>query len=221
MGLAEQTSLVKLYDFPAAPSPRKVLLFMAEKRIDIPRVILDLRAGAQHDPEFLARNPGGTVPVLELDDGTCLTESLAICQYLEALHPEPNLFGEDAYERALVSMWNDIATLEGYTAIQESLRNRSPGFAGRALPGPLPCPQIPELVERGERRASAFFDRLELRLRDSEFVACGRYTYADIAAYVYATFAERAFKRSPANGRPALDRWMRAVESRPAVQAVG
>src|SRR5690606_18775284 len=149
--LAELTTAMKLYDFPAAPSPRKVVLFMGEKRIDIPRVILDLRAGAQHEPEFLARNPGATVPVLELDDGTCLTESLAICQYLEALHPEPNLFGEDALERALVSMWNDIATFEGYTAIQEALRNRVSGLADRALPGPLPCPQIPALVERGER----------------------------------------------------------------------
>src|SRR5690606_36052447 len=120
---------------PAAPSPRKVVLFMAEKHIDIPRVILDLRAGEQFDADFLERNPGATVPVLELCDGTCLTESLAICQYLEALHPEPNLFGVDAYERALVSMWNDIATFEGYTAIQEALRNRSSAFAGRALPG--------------------------------------------------------------------------------------
>ncbi|HEX6994411.1 MAG TPA: glutathione S-transferase family protein [Gammaproteobacteria bacterium] len=212
---------MKLYDFPAAPSPRKVILFMAEKRIDIPRVILDLRAGAQHDPDFLARNPSGTVPVLELDDGTCLTESLAICQYLEALHPEPNLFGESALERAQVSMWNDIATLEGYAAIQEALRNRSAAFAGRALPGVLPCAQIPALVERGERRANAFFDRLDARLRESEYVACARYTYADIAAYVYATFAERVFKRSPADRRPSLQRWMQAVEARPAVRAAG
>lgn len=212
---------MKLYDFPAAPSPRKVLLFMAEKRIDIPRVIVDLRSGAQHEPDFLARNPSGTVPVLELDDGTCLTESLAICQYLEALHPEPNLFGEDALERAQISMWNDIATLEGYTAIQEALRNGAAAFAGRAMPGVLSCPQIPALVERGERRAKAFFDRVDRRLRDSEYVACARYTYADIALYVYATSAERVFKRSPADGRPALQRWMHAVEKRPAVRAIG
>ena len=102
-----------------------------------------------------------------------------------------------------------------------SAAERLPGFAGRALPGVLSIAQIPALVERGERRAHAFFDRIDARLRDSEYVACARYTYADIAVYVYATFAERVFKRSPAEGRPALQRWMHAVEARPAVRAAG
>lgn len=212
---------MKLYDFPSAPSPRKVVLFTAEKRIDIPRVIVDLRSNQQLQPDFLARNPSGTVPVLELDDGTCLTESLAICRYLEELHPEPNLFGLDPKERALVLMWNDIATFEGYLAVQEAFRNRTPALAGRALPGVQPCAQIPALVDRGARRAAAFFDRLDKRLESSEFVASHRFTYADIAAYVYATFAERVFKRAPGEGRPALDRWMRSIAARPAVQAIG
>lgn len=211
---------MKLYHFSAAPSPRKVLIFIAEKGIEIPRVSVDLRSLGQHDPAFLAVNPAGTVPALELDDGTCLTESLAICTYLEGLYPEPNLLGRDPKERALVSMWNDIATLEGYLAVQEVLRNRSSAFVGRALPGREPYAQMPALAERGERRTAAFFDRLEERLLASPFIACDRFTYADIAGYVYALFAERALKRSPAENRAGMQRWMQDVAARPAVQSV-
>ena len=103
------------YDFRAAPSPRKVRLFIAEKGIDVPSVQVDLRAQQQHSPGFLARNSGGTVPVLELDDGNCLTESLAICHYLESRFPEPNLMGRDGHEQARVLMWNDILTLDPHS----------------------------------------------------------------------------------------------------------
>lgn len=128
---------MRFYDYSLAPSPRKVRLFIAEKGLSIPTVEVDLRARAQLLPEFLAKNPGATVPVLELDDGTCLTESLAICHYLERVHPEPNLFGHDAKEQALVLMWTDIQTFEGYLGLQSVLRGgRSPAprhsKAGRA-----------------------------------------------------------------------------------------
>jgi glutathione S-transferase len=212
---------VKLYDYPSAPSPRKVRLFVAEKRISVPTVQVDLRAQAQQSPEFLAKNPGGTVPVLELDDGTCLTESLAICQYLEGLHPEPNLFGSDAKERALVSMWNDIQTLEGYLAVQEVLRNAHPAFKGRALGGPVGYEQIPALAERGRQRAELFFDRLEARLGASAFVACERFTYADIVGFVCLEFSVRALRYDPAEKRPQVKRWRDGVAARPAIAAAG
>ncbi|MCC6171579.1 MAG: glutathione S-transferase N-terminal domain-containing protein, partial [Gammaproteobacteria bacterium] len=86
---------MKLYDNAFAPSPRRVRMFAAEKGLEIPRVEIDIAAGANLQPGFLAINPLGEVPVLELDDGTRLTESLAICRYLEALHPQPNLLGRD------------------------------------------------------------------------------------------------------------------------------
>lgn len=212
---------MKFYDFRSAPSPRKVRLFIAEKGLDVPTEQVDLRALAQQQPAFLAKNPGATVPVLELDDGTCLTESLAICHYLEGLHPEPNLMGVDAREQALVLMWNDILTFEGYLALQESLRNGNEAFKGRALPGPVSFEQVPALAERGRRRAAIFFDKLETRLGESEFVAGGRFTYADIVAFVYLGFAPRATGADPLDGRPALKQWSAAVAERPGIRRAG
>lgn len=207
---------MRLYDYVAAPSPQKVRIFAAEKGIDIPTVAIDLRERAQQTPEFLAVNPAGTVPVLELDDGSVLTESLAICRYLEESRPEPVLFGRDARERALVLMWNDVATLEGYLALQEVLRNEHPAFADRALPGPVPYAQISALADRGRARAARFFDRLEARLEATPYLAGDSLSYADIASYVYTVFAKRALGEDVREGRAALTRWHAGLAARPA-----
>jgi glutathione S-transferase len=212
---------MRFYDYRHAPSPRKVRLFIAEKGVDIPTVEVDLRARAQHAPEFLAKNPSGAVPMLELDDGTCLTESLAICHYLEQLLPQPNLMGVDAKEQALVLMWNDIQVFEGYLGIQEVLRNEHEAFKRRGLGGPVSYEQIPALVERGRRRAETFFDRLETRLAQSRFVASQRFTYADIAGFVYLGFAARALGHDPAATRPEVKRWREEIAARPAIAAAG
>jgi glutathione S-transferase len=210
---------MRFYDYSPAPSPRKVRLFIAEKGLTIPTVEVDLRARAQLEPAFLAKNPGATVPVLELDDGTCLTESLAICHYLEGVEPEPNLFGRGAKEQALVLMWTDIQTLEGYLALQEALRNGHPAFKDRGLGGPVGYEQIPALAERGRRRAEIFFNKLETRLGESSYIAGDRYTYADIVGFVYLGFAGRALGgASPLEGRPALRDWHDRVAARPALQ---
>jgi len=213
---------MRFFDYPLAPSPRKVRLFIAEKGLDIPTESVDLRARQQMEPKFLAKNPGATVPVLELDDGTCLTESLAICHYLERVHPEPNLMGRDAKEQALVLMWNDIQTFEGYLGLQEALRNGHEAFKGRGLGGPLSYEQIPALVERGRRRAEVYFNKLETRLGESAFIAGDRFTYADIVGFVYLGFAARAIGgTSPVKGRPALKLWSEQVAARPAIERAG
>lgn len=211
---------MKLYYFPLAPSPRKVGIVVSEKGLDIPTVIVNLREGEHLKESFLSTNAGMTLPVLELDDGTCITESLAISHYLEQLHPEPNLMGVDAKEQALVLMWNDIATLEGYLGIQEAFRN-SPDFAQRrALPGPVAYERIPALVERGQQRIQAFFDKLDRRLSDSAYLACDRYTYADIAGYVYTGFAKRVTGQDPSETREHVRRWAQEIAGRPAVAAI-
>jgi glutathione S-transferase len=212
---------MKLYDYAGAPSPRKVRYFVAEKQLTIPTVEIDLRVKAQQAPEFLAKNPGGTVPVLELDDGTCLTESLAICRYLEGVQPEPNLLGADAKEQALVLMWNDIITFDGYLGLQEALRNGHPAFKGRALGGPVSYEQIPALAERGKQRSDAFFDRLDTRLEARRFVATDRFTYADIVGYVTLEFAPRALRTDPTERRPHLKRWRDEIAARPAIASAG
>lgn len=96
---------MKLYDYKAAPNPRRVRIYMAEKGIDIPLIPVDIMKREQKSPDFLAKNPLGSLPVLELADGTCISESVAICRYLEALYPEPPLFGRTAAEKARIEMW--------------------------------------------------------------------------------------------------------------------
>ena len=95
---------MKIYDSEIAPNPRRVRIFLAEKNVSVPYERIDLRASANRDPAFLKKNPLGLVPVLELDDGTCIAESVAICRYFEEIHPEPPLMGTDARDRALVEM---------------------------------------------------------------------------------------------------------------------
>jgi glutathione S-transferase len=137
---------MKLYDFAPAPNPRRVRIFLAEKGIEVPTEQVDLRARAQHEPAFVARNPSATVPVLELDDGTCISESVAICRYFEALQPEPPLMGEGAREQALVEMWQRRMEIDGMMAAGEAFRNATPGFKDRALAGTAPVAQIAELA---------------------------------------------------------------------------
>lgn len=126
--------------------------------------------------------------------------------------------GRDAKEQALVLMWNDVATLEGYLAAQEVLRNEQPGFAGRALPGPQSYEQIEALIDRGRQRLEHFFDKLDARLGESDYIALDRFTYADLVCYVYKGFAERVTHGDYSEGRDNLKRWADSIAARPAVQ---
>jgi len=158
------------------------------------------------------------VPALVLDDGRVLTESVAICRYLEELHPDPPLFGGDAWERAVVEMWHRRVELEGLQAVADGVRNSSPFFKGRAIAGPVDFEQIPALAERGRQRTALFKTMLDERLADSEFIAGDRFTVADIAALVTCDFA-KVLKMRVANDTPELKRWYDAVSSRPSADA--
>ncbi|HJP38476.1 MAG TPA: glutathione S-transferase family protein [Gammaproteobacteria bacterium] len=209
---------MRLFDFERAPNPRRVRIFIAEKNLDIPRVAIDLFAMEQLAPEFLAINPGGTVPVLETDDGIYISESIAICRYLESLYPEPALFGTEARSAALVLMWNNICENEGYPAVAEILRNLSPGFHQRAFPGPTDFAQIPALVERGRCRAEQFFARIEAQLSSSEFLAGESFSVADITLLALVDFSTWV-DLDAAAGRPALDAWHQNISARPSTNA--
>lgn len=180
---------MKFYDCQTAPSPRRVRMFIAEKGIDIPVVPVDLRNGEQLTEAFRKINPRCTVPVLELDDGTRLNDTLAICHFLECRFPEPNLMGKDGREQALVMNWHEQILTEGYLAGADALRNFSKGFANRAVTGPANFRQIPELAERGRERLQEFMDVLDQRLAESTYVALDRFTMADIGGYVCVDFA--------------------------------
>jgi glutathione S-transferase len=210
---------MRLFDFQRAPNPQRVRIYLAEKGIEVQRVPVNLFRMEQLSPEFLAINPGGTVPVLETDDGVYLTECVAICRYIERLHPEPPcLFGDSPAAEALILMWNNIAENEGLPAVAETLRNLSPGFRHRVFPGPLDIEQIPELVERGRKLAGQFFDRAEQRLDSNPYIAGEHFSFADITLFCvvdFATWVDLDAKQS----RPALDRWYRNVSARPSTAA--
>ena len=205
---------MKFYDCQTAPSPRRVRIFIAEKGIDIETVQVDLAKGEQFSDAYRAINPDCVVPALQLDDGSCISEVTAICQYLEEMYPEPALLGRTPEERAATIMWNAKAEQQGLWACADALRNFAKGLKGRAIPGPDNYEQIPELAERGRKRVAAFLDKLEQRLGSSEFVAGGFYSMADITAMIVVDFAER-LKISPPEEATNLRRWHDAVASRP------
>jgi len=209
---------MKLYDYAMAPNARRVRVFLAEKGIEIEKVNVDLGSREQLRDAYRGVNPRLAVPALVLDDGTVLTESVAICRYLEELHPQPPLFGTDARDKAIVEMWHRRVELEGLQAVAETVRNSVAFFAGRALAGPVDFEQIPALAERGMRRVDLFQEMLDERLAASEFVAGSHYSVVDIAALVACDFA-KVVKKRVGDATPNLKRWYEAVSSRPSAAA--
>jgi glutathione S-transferase len=168
---------MKLYDGGRAPNPRRVRIFLAEKGISVPIERVDLAALEHKSAEFTALNPLQRVPVLVLDDGTVITESIAICRYFEGLRPEPPLFGRGALEIALVEMWNRRVELSLYQAVSAVFRHTHPAMKDLES-------QVPEWGEANRPRVFEFLALLDRELRDRMFVAGDHYTVADITALV-------------------------------------
>jgi len=179
---------MKLYTYDPAPNPRRVALFTQYKGIDIDALQIDLATGEQLGEDYRRINPECTVPALQLDDGTVLTEVIGICTYLEALHPDRPLLGTTPLEKALVISW--VHRLFGgmTMAIAGMLRNRSRAFENRGLPGPLDLPQIPELVERGKLQLRHILPRLDNELAARPWLAGNNFTFADIDLLVAVDF---------------------------------
>ena len=212
---------MKLYDYAHAPNPKRIHIFLAEKGLDMERVEIDLTRKEQLSPEYQEVNPLCQVPVLETDDGTRISECIAICRYLEDLHPEPNLFGAIADERAQVLMWNHIVEQEGMTGLAEALRNRINIFKDHALAGPVNHEQIPELVERGRKRARHFLDFMDRRLTGRDYLALDRFSLADITLRVVVDMAARMaskFHLKVLEDRPSLAAWHARLSERPSLQ---
>ncbi len=209
---------MKLYDYQPAPSPRRVRIYLAEKDLAIPTVQVDLAKRQQFESDFANKNPSYTVPALELDDGTVIGESMAICRYLEALYPDPPLFGTDARSQGLVEMWIRIIEYNGLAAVADMLRNSSEHFADRGLTGASGgIAQIPALVERGQATLSRFFERLDQRLDGREYIV-GSFSVADITALVVIDFA-RWVKQQPAENLANVAAWYERVAARPSARA--
>jgi glutathione S-transferase len=209
---------MKFYDCKTAPSPRRVRIFMSEKGIEIETVQVDLGSGEQFGDAFRAINPDCVVPALELDDGSCISEVVAICHYLEAQHPEPSLLGTTDEERARILMWTIKVEQQGLWSAADAFRNSAKGLKERAATGLVGYPQIPELAERGRGRVEQFFLRLDDQLADNEFVAGDRYSIADIAAMVVVDFAAWIKVSVPDNAMN-MRRWYESVSARQSARA--
>lgn len=203
-----------------APSGLRVDVYLAEKGLTdrVERVSVDLRGREHLEDRFAELNPTRTVPVLELEDGTCIGESIAICRYFEALEPEPPLFGTDAKDQALVEMWNRRIELDGLRQAFDVLRNRAPAFDDRALPGWAEgIPRIEALADRAEKVLARLLTWLDPPLSDHDFVAGDRFSVADITLWVTVRTATRIGLFGEDELEPPLRDWWERVSARPSV----
>lgn len=210
---------MKFYDCAPAPSPRRARIFIGEKGLfdKIEVIQVDLREKQQLTPEFAAINPYLTVPVLELDDGTRLNNTVGIWRYLEETHPQPPLMGRDPLEKALIAQWQWRIEMEGFGAVGECLRNSARGMAGRATTGKHDYQQIPELAERGRLRAARFMENLDEIIGEKPFVVGDAFSIADIDALVYVDFAKWIKVEVPGTCKN-VARWREIVSDRPSAQ---
>ena len=202
---------MKLYDASTAPNPRRVRIFLAEKGISVPVDQVDIVSAQNRSPEFRAKNAMGTLPVLELDDGTTIAESVAICRYFEELQPDPPLMGTDAKDRAAIEMWQRRMEFELFLPITQVFRNGHAFFKGR-------IPQVPEYGVVCRKHAEQRLEWLDGVLADRPFVAGERYTIADITALCAIDFGRVSNIRVTPE-QPNLARWHAAVSSRPSAKA--
>jgi glutathione S-transferase len=202
---------VKIYNSQTAPNPRRVRVFLAEKGIQVPYEEVDIGKAVNRSPEFRKKNPMGTVPVLELDDGTCIAESVAICRYFEETQPAPPLMGMDARDRAVVEMWQRRMEFELLWPVANSFRHRHEFFKGR-------IPQVPEFAEVSRKAAESSLAWLDGVLADRPFIAGERYTIADITALCAVDFG-RVSKLRILPEQQNLARWYEAVSARPSAKA--
>lgn len=203
---------MKLFDGGRAPNPRRVRVFLAEKRIEVPIVPVDMGQMEHRSEEVTRRNPLQRLPVLELDDGTILTESVAICRYFEELHPEPALFGRGALGRAKVEMWNRRMELNFLGCVAAAFRHLHPAMKEWEVP------QIAEWGEANKPKALDFLRLLDGELAAREFVAGDAYSIADITGLIGVQFMKPARIAMP-DDLPNVSRWYAAVSSRPSAMA--
>ncbi|WP_394845833.1 glutathione S-transferase family protein [Pendulispora brunnea] len=202
---------MKLYEFPYAPNPRRVRIFLAEKGIDVPRVHVNLMEKEHLSAAYTKINSLQKVPALELDDGTIITESIAICRYLEELHPTPALFGSTAVERAQVEMWNRRMELQIFNTISTCVFHSDPFFKDSIR-------QVPAMAEAAKLDNPEKWAWLDGELADGRpFVAGKAFSVADITGMV-ACGAADAFK-IPIPDLPHVRRWIDRLRERPSFNA--
>ena len=200
---------MKLYDYQGAPNPRRVKIFAAEKGIELELINCDMAKREHKTPDFLKKNPSGKIPVLELEDGRCISESVAICRYLEHIQPEPNLFGEGAFEMSHIESRNRHIELELWTQVGTSWVN-GPIVGKMGI-----FEQIVGAKTASDKNVNSFYKRLDREFSSSRFVAGERYTIADITLLSAIDFATQMVDLKPDTSLDNLYRWHGEVSARP------
>jgi glutathione S-transferase len=203
---------MKLYDSKAAPNPRRVRIYLAEKGIAVPTEQVDIMAKQHYSPDYAQVNPLQRMPALVLDDGTVITETIAICRYFEALNPDPPMFGVGAKDQAIVEMWQRRCELSLFFPVAHVFRHTHPAMKE------LEVPQVPEWAEANRPRVLEFLRVLDAQLVKNKFVAGERYTVADITALCAIDFMKPARVSVP-DEMTNVKRWHAEVAARPSAKA--
>jgi glutathione S-transferase len=198
-----------LYTQSASPNGQRVAIFMKEKGVEIPATEIDLRAAENLSESYRAKNPFGRVPVLELDDGSYLSESQAICRFLEGKNPEPNLFGESTEEQAIIEMWSRRVELNVMMPVAQAFRNITGFFKDRET-------VVPEWGEVSAEAARGSVALVNEHLATSTYLAGDRYSIADMTLAITLTFAKNVGQ--DLLGAEHISRWYALVTARPAFQ---
>lgn len=202
---------MKIYDTSTAPTPRRVRIFLAEKGIDVEYVQVDLQKGENLTPEMRAKNPMGKIPILELDDGTCISESDAICLYFEEIHPEKPLLGSTPVEKAQIAMWQRQVEFGLFMQVGLCFQHSTGYFKDRMTP-------IKEFGAVAGQNAGKFLRLLDRRLGESQFIAGDTFSIADITALCSIDFA-RVMDIRVSDEHENLKRWYDEVSSRSSAKA--
>ena len=203
---------MKLYDLPPSPNARRVRIFIAEKGLEIPMVPVNMMAGENQSEGYLAKNSLGKMPLLELDDGTCIAESVAICRYLEEMNPNPPLMGRNPVEKALVEMWHRRMELEFLIPMVTIFLHTGEMWKDRVT-------QIPQVAETGILNVKERMEWLDRELDGKEFITGEDYTVADIAAQCAFVMGKAALGLRIAEDQLNLSNWFTRVSSRPTARA--
>ena len=182
---------MKLYQFDPAPASKRVTFFLKETGIEVPIVQLNVRDGDQFEEPFNSLNPFHCIPFLELADGTTISESVAICRFLEETNnASKKLFGKNPQERAITEMWNRRLEIDGYIPLINGIRNKFERYAGKVLSGTRnDLPQVPAIAKRGIDSCRILFERLNAHLNMSSYVAGEALSIADLTGYVVVQLA--------------------------------
>ena len=203
---------MKLYDLPASPNARRVRVFIAEKNLQIEMVPINMMTGENKTEEYLSKNPLGRMPLLELDNGTCIAESIAICRYLEMEHPAPPRFGTSSLEQAMIEMWQRRMEFQFLNPMINIFRNTHEMWKDRMI-------QIPQIAEIESKDVEEKMVWLNRELEGREYIAGETYSVADITAQCAFVMGKAAVGIRIPEDLSNLDAWWSRVTSRPTARA--